>query len=84
MLMLGTADDLNEQGFWNSNLEDRKEREKYFEKEQDRLNKLWERALEKATVSESFEDLCSLVVPKSYEVPTGVVPPVSCNSSLHS
>ncbi|XP_955448.1 uncharacterized protein TA18110 [Theileria annulata] len=76
MLMLGTADDLNEQGFWNSMSEDKKEREKYFEKEQDRLNKLWERALEKATVSESFEDLCSFVVPKSYEVPTGVVPPI--------
>ncbi|UKJ88630.2 hypothetical protein MACJ_001874 [Theileria orientalis] len=77
MLMLGTADDLNEQGFWNSKAEDKHEREKYFEKEQNRLNKLWKNALERATESKSFEELCSHVVPRHYEVPTGVVPPVS-------
>ncbi|EKX73158.1 conserved hypothetical protein [Theileria equi strain WA] len=77
LLMLGTADDLNEQGFWNSKTEDKNERLKYFEEEQNRLNGIWKTAIEKASSTGSFDDLCSFVIPESHEVPTGVLPQVS-------
>ncbi|GBE62762.1 hypothetical protein, conserved [Babesia ovata] len=77
LLQLGVADDLNEQGFWNSAKEDRDERVKYFEKEQNRLNKLWENAFKRAMVTQSFDALCEDVIPRSDEVNTGVLPQVS-------
>ncbi|KAK2195888.1 hypothetical protein BdWA1_002486 [Babesia duncani] len=77
LLQLGVADDLNEQGFFNSNLEDRQHRLKLFEKEQDRLNALWEHAIAKATISGSFDDLAAHVIPTSTSVATGVLPRTS-------
>lgn len=77
LLQLGMADDLNEHGFWNSAKEDRDERQKYFEKEQNRLNNLWERTFKRALLTEKFEELAEHVVPDPEEVNTGVLPQVS-------
>ncbi|ORM42115.1 uncharacterized protein BXIN_0731 [Babesia sp. Xinjiang] len=77
LLQLGVADDLNEHGFWNSAKEDKDERIKYFEKEQNRLNKLWENSFKRALFTQKFEDLCKDVIPTADEVNTGVLPPVS-------
>ncbi|GFE52732.1 hypothetical protein BaOVIS_001360 [Babesia ovis] len=77
LLQLGVADDLNEHGFWNSAKEDRDERLKYFDKEQNRLNKLWEGSFKRAVLTNSFEELCRDVIPGDDEVNTGVLPQVS-------
>lgn len=77
LLQLGVADDLNEHGFWNSAKEDNDERNKYYEKEQNKLNALWEKSFNAALMTEKFEPLCEAVVPSEEEVNTGVLPPVS-------
>lgn len=64
---------LGEEGFWNTEEMDREQREKSSTETLDRLERLWQSAIEEATQSRSFQVLCNKLQ-VSQDIPSLDVP----------